>query len=329
MKIKKLSALIISTFALNAQADENSSFDMFISGEAGYNQTSPKINESLLDGSLLGEGGAYSLSNSNDTSYKTRASFSYTDPNQFGVQVDGVYARNGMDKSTASTVDLAGHAFYRTDKYLLGAITQYRKPSLKLNDEYGYLLTDILAPDQFFWGAEGQAYFGKFTLYGQIARQEFINQSNYGYAELGSGLGDHGLALSLKARYFINDNWRVDGSYAYNKVYLKNSILGYIFDEIGNSANQNTFGLATEYRFANKPYSITASYEHTSIDLFGGLFSVDTNRAMVGFRLNFGKDSLRSRDQSGASLDPISQDALFSTAIGSIYSTLDLTLPPT
>lgn len=323
MKIIKLSALIISTFALNAQADENSSFDMFISGEAGYNQTSPKIDESLY----LGEGGAYSLSNSNDTSYKTRASFSYTDPNQFGLQVDGVYARNGMDKSTASTVDLAGHAFYRNDKYLLGAITQYRKPSLKLNEGYGYFPTDILAPDQFFWGAEGQAYLGKFTLYGQIARQEFINQSNYGYAELGSGLGDHGLALSLKARYFINDNWRVDGSYAYNKVYLNNSILGDtdIYSEIGKSANQNTFGLATEYRFANKPYSITASYEHTSIDLFGGLFSVDTNRAMVGFRLNFGKDSLKSRDQSGASLDPISQDALFSTAIGSLYNQI---LPP-
>ena len=316
MKIIKLSALIISTFALNAQADENSSFDMFISGEAGYNQTSPKIDESSL-----GEGGAYSLSNSNDTSYKTRASFAYTDPNQYGLQVDGVYARNGMDKSTSSTVDLAGHAFYRTDKYLLGAITQYRKPNLNTK-EYGFIgvFSDLFTPEQFFWGAEGQAYFGQFTLYGQIARQEFINQSNYGYDELGSGLGDHGLALSFKARYFINDNWRVDGSYAYNKVYLNNSIRDEIYNEFGSSANQNTFGLATEYRFANKPYSITASYEHTSIDLLRGLFSVDTNRAMVGFRLNFGKDSLKSRDQSGASLDPISQDALFSTAIGSLIN---------
>ena len=315
MKIIKLSALIISTFALNAQADENSSFDMFISGEAGYNQTSPKIDESSL-----GEGGAYSLSNSNDTSYKTRASFAYTDPNQFGLQIDGVYARNGMDKSTASAVDLAGHAFYRTDKYLLGAITQYRKPNLKTKEYAFDFYSNLFTPEQFFWGAEGQAYFGQFTLYGQIARQEFINQSNYGYDELGSGLGDHGLALSFKARYFINDNWRVDGSYAYNKVYLNNSIRDEIYNEFGSSANQNTFGLATEYRFANKPYSITASYEHTSIDLLRGLFSVDTNRAMVGFRLNFGKDSLKSRDQSGASLDPISQDALFSTAIGSLIN---------
>ena len=315
MKIIKLSALIISTFALNAQADENSSFDMFISGDAGYNQTSPKIDESSL-----GEGGAYSLSNSNDTSYKTRASFAYTDPNQFGLQIDGVYARNGMDKSTASAVDLAGHAFYRTDKYLLGAITQYRKPNLKTKEYAFDFYSNLFTPEQFFWGAEAQAYFGQFTLYGQIARQEFINQSNYGIDELGSGFGDHGLALSLKARYFVNDNWRVDGSYAYNKVYLNNSILGYIYDEIGNSANQNTFGLATEYRFANKPYSITASYEHTSIDLYRGLFSVDTDRAMVGFRLNFGKDSLKARDQSGASLDPISQDALFSTAIGSLIN---------
>ena len=325
MLLKKVPALFFTMLSLNAYADDSSPFDMFISGEVGYNHVSPKVDPSIYDNNI--DPIDYSLPNSSDVSYRTRASFSYTDPNQFGLQVDGVYASNGMDKSTASTVDLAGHAFYRTDKYLLGAITQYRKPSLT-SKSYNYIPTDIFAPEQFFWGAEAQAYLGQFTLYGQIARQEFINQSNYGIAELGSGLGDHGVALSLKARYFINDNWRVDGTYAYNKVYLNNSILGDtdIFSEIGKSANQNTFGLATEYRFANKPYSITASYEHTSIDLFGGLFSVDTDRAMVGFRLNFGKDSLKARDQSGASLDPISQDALFSTAIGSLFNQI---LPPT
>ena len=319
MLIKKVPALFFTMLSLNAYADDSSPFDMFISGEVGYNHVSPKVDPSFYDNIDPID---YSFPNSSDVSYKTRASFSYTDPNQFGLQVDGVYARNGMDKSTASNVDLAGHAFYRTDKYLLGAITQYRKPNLNTKEYYFDIYSNLFTPEQFFWGAEGQAYFGQFTLYGQIARQEFINQSNYGIDELGSGFGDHGLALSLKARYFINENWRVDVRYAYNKFYLNNSIIGGIdiYNEIGNSANQNTFGLATEYRFANKPYSLTASYEHTSIDLFRGLFSVDTDRAMVGFRLNFGKDSLKARDQSGASLDPISQDALFSTAIGSLYN---------
>ena len=295
---KTLLITLLSLAPLSAYADDASPFDMFLSVDAGYSHYSPS-NSNIP------------TSNTNDSSYKTRATFAYTDPSQFGVQVDGVYSKNNIDTFDSSTADLAGHIFYRTEKYLVGGFAQYRNPKLSVSNNASSYLSDVFAPDQVFWGAEAQGYFDKFTVYGQLAYQDFINQQkdfkNF-------QLFNHGFVATVKGTYFIEDNWKVDVSYAYNKVKVNPDGIPPV-----TSIDQNTFGLSTEYRFNNQPFSVYASYEHSKLDLslYG---NTDVDRAMFGVKWSFGKETLISRDRSGASLDPISQDPTFSTGSGAILN---------
>ena len=161
---KTLLITLLSLAPLSAYADDASPFDMFLSVDAGYSHYSPS-NSNIP------------TSNTNDSSYKTRATFAYTDPSQFGVQVDGVYSKNNIDTFDSSTADLAGHIFYRTEKYLVGGFAQYRNPKLSVSNNASSYLSDVFAPDQVFWGAEAQGYFDKFTVWylKRIFEQKFYD----------------------------------------------------------------------------------------------------------------------------------------------------------
>jgi len=258
-----------------------------------------------------------------DNSYNIRGSFAYQGPSKLGVQFDAVYSQDKFKGSKMTTLDLAGHGFYRNDKFLVGLFGQYKQPKIHSNyistginldlsgdnpiDSADLLvnstidsLSRTLASDQVFFGGEAQGYFGDLTLTGQIARQEFVNQKDFSSDVTNGGkVYKHGSVASAKADYFINNNWRVTGGFSYNTVDMLSDV----------SYDTKKYSLNTEYRLDNYPVSFYADYTRNKLslelsDITQNKFDADA--IMLGMKWNFGSDTLKSRNRSGASLDPIS-----------------------
>ena len=297
-----ISAIVVSTFATAAYAGEakQDAFDTFVSGDIGRTNYSS-------DGFPNGN-----LPNINSTDFNLRASASYTAPNNFGGQVDGVYSKRSLGRADVSTADIAGHLFYRNDKFLVGGFAQYRNPDFNYtsndisSDLYVNVLANSFISEQVFWGAEGQVFLGDVTVYGQAGKQTFVNQHDIS----GQKILDDGYFANIKARYFIKDNWKADAGYVYSKSNLNSG--GF---EGENSANQYTLSLATEYRLTDSPVSLYALYNYNQASI--GSFNVDSDQLFAGVKFNFGSNSLKIRDRSGASLDPLSQTPTAAVLLGS------------
>ena len=298
--------LVASVFASVAHAEDASPVDMFVSGDLGYSHYSP-------------DGGK----SDSDKTYNLRASVAYQDPSHFGGQVDAVYSKYDIGRNSVSNVDLAGHLFYRNEQYLLGGFVQYRKPSMTANRDFSAdpiigawvnrILINEFVSEQVFWGVEGQAYFGDVTVSGQLAKQEFVNQTDL---SVGNVLKD-GYVANIKAKYFINENWKVDAGFNYNKTNLSETF----FNNSSTSIDQKTYSIGTEYRFVEHPVSLYAQYSHNEINLGGG--GLDSDQLMAGVKFNFGSTSLKGRDRSGASLDPISQQPAGAIELGNAFNSLN------
>lgn len=291
-----ISVLVASTLTSAAYADEIHylPFDTFVSGDLGRSN-------------YRGE----ELPHYGDSDFNLRASSSYQNSNKFGAQFDGVYSKRNLGKANISTADLVSHLFYRNDRFLVGVFGQYRNPKLNMStgdisaDISADFFSNLIVSEQAFWGAEGQAYFGDITVSGQLAKQEFINQKDLS----GQKILNDGYVASIKTRYFVKDNWKVEASYAYNNVNLYQENL-----------DQNTFGVATEYRFTDTPVSLYAQYnrnEQGASDL-----SIDSNQILAGLKINFGSTTLKTLDRSGASLDPVSQSSTEALLVGNLIGNL-------
>lgn len=221
---------------------------------------------------------------SNSGTSNLRGTFSFTHATGFGVQVDNVVDNQNIIMAKIRTNDTAFHGFYRQDNYLIGAIYQTRTFKAKAEG-----MTSTLPVDRAFTGFEGQYDFGDISVYGLTARDtismydtEFKGRTN-----------------SLEARYFFNDNLRTDFTYATSN-----------FSEFETSSKSKTKSVGVEYKFNDSPFSAFAKYQD-----IGGTF-VDTKRFFVGVTLSFGKESLKARNASGASLNPISVDNQLLNAFG-------------
>ena len=311
-----------STPTLSLKNYQAGTIDAFVSG--AYGRT--KYKDGLSD--LSGDRTTNTI---RDNSYNIRGSFAYQGPSKLGVQFDAVYSQDKFKSSKMTTLDLAGHGFYRNDKFLVGLFGQYKQPKIRSNyisvdgtpsDDVPFefiangvidSLSRAVASDQVFFGGEAQGYFGDLTLTGQIARQEFVNQKDIS-SDLTNGgkVYKHGSVASAKADYFINNNWRVTGGFSYNTVDLLNDL----------SYDTKKYSLNTEYRLDNYPVSFYADYTRNKLSLEPadtGQGKFDTDAIMLGMKWNFGSDSLKSRNRSGASLDPISNIGyadLFAKALG-------------
>lgn len=210
-----------------------------------------------------------------------RGTFSYKHASGFGIQVDNVIDNQEMMEYKIRTSDLALHGFYRKDNYLLGVIHQTRNFKME-----GMSMT--LPIDRSFTGFEGQYDFGPVTVYGLTAKDKIS-------AYTGSEGGDiKGRTNQIEVRYFFNENLRTDLSLGASKF---SNMVG--SDE---SMKTKTTSIGAEYKFSNSPFSAFAKYQ----DLNGTFF--DTKRLFVGVTFNFGNTSLKARNTSGASLNPISVD---------------------
>lgn len=263
-----LAAALVAAAPLAMAADQQTGgFDMLLSGGIGYSQYS----EDQLD----------------DMNSEFRASFAYTDKSGIGFQLDNVYSRQYLGDAFdwASTFDIAGHLYYRTPGWQAGAFYQNR--SFDYETGYGGAADaslDASIDDQHFYGIEGQGFFGNLTVGGQLGQHK-VSYVGGMYDDTGTFAGIHG-------RYFMNDNWRLDANYLYDKVEIE-----------GSDIKTQQFGIGTEYRLNNSPVSMFGQYARINYDFDGS--DIDEDRLMVGVKLSFGKSTLRQRDRDGASLNPV------------------------
>ncbi len=263
-----LAAALVAAAPLAMAADQQTGgFDMLLSGGVGHSHFS----EDELD----------------DMNAELRASFAYTDKSGIGFQLDNVYSRQylGDTFDWASTYDIAGHLYYRTSGWQVGAFYQHRSFDYESGiDPSVDAGLDASMDNQHFYGIEGQGYFGNLTVGGQLGQHKVSFMKDT--------VDDTGTFGTLHARYFMNDNWRLDADYLYDT-----------FEIDGFDSTTQKFGVGTEYRLNNSPLSMFAQYARVNYDMDG--YDVDEDRMMVGIKLNFGKGTLRQRDRDGASLNPV------------------------
>jgi len=159
--------------------------------------------------------------------------------------------------------DVAGFDVSATD-LVAHAFTQ--------NDSYavgGFVsATDLVGTGIYGIGGEGSLYFGDLTLNGVVS-----------YNTVDNG-GGHFYNYGVGARYFVTENFSAGVSYD-------------TVDFSNGGGDIDVWGLETEYKFSN-PVSVYASY--ANIDLGG----VDGDKFSVGIRYNFGGDTLKAQERSGA-----------------------------
>lgn len=199
-----------------------------------------------------------------------------------GVEGDGqTYGLDGsvaFKASDAWTVTLQGNAaatdgdLGEDESFAIGAGLTYAGDDWRVGPTVSY--ADLGGEGQWAVGAVAQKYFDTVTLSGAI-----------NYASIDDIDADV-WSLGGELRYFVTDNFRVDGgvNWAVAKV-------------PGSDVNGWNVGLDAEYQFAGTPWSLTGGYSHANVEDA----DLDSDTFTVGFRYSFGGD-LKARDRSGADL---------------------------
>lgn len=222
-----------------------------------------------------------------------RGTFAAPITSTFGVQVDGQYERSAYDISNQTlkknTGEVAGHAFWRDSNLgLLGLIGQ----ASSTETNFG-----LFSDRRYFLGAEGQYYFGNFTLYGQAAYEN----GNFGvpFSSL-NGIKVDGFVGAAQLRYFMTPDLMIAAKGGYEN--LRTSDFGFSYN-IRHTAW--LAGAKIENRFTGTPFSVFAEADYRGGDYNISAAKEHETRAVVGMKINFGSSSLIERDRAGASLDPI------------------------
>lgn len=268
-----LGVLISGCFSISSADTGVGGYDGYLLGAVGQVQSKDSFGANL-------HGGTEQL----------RLSIAYTGKEGFGGQIDNVYDRQKnpstyLDK--ASTTDVAGHFFYRNQSWLGGIFAQRRTFDITWQNSYSF----HMPVDRTFYGLEGQKHLDNVTLYGQVGRQDLglANVNSKGNIAVG------------EVRYFIKDNWRVDASYQYSK----------LNEELytGWGGKSNVYSVGSEYRFTDTPLSIFVQYDSMHQDANYVLSDgARSNRFLVGLKMSLGKDTLKQRNNDGATLHPIKID---------------------
>jgi hypothetical protein len=159
---------------------------------------------------------------------------------------------------TDSSYGLTGHVYSRNDSHLFGGFVGF-------NDSDAVDTT-------WYAGLEANKYFESWTLAGAVFYGENDDADVDGYG------------VNVEGRYFIHDNFRLDGH------------VGYASIDAGAAGDDDvvSYGVGGEYQLAQFPVSFTAGYSTSDSD-FG-----DADVWSIGVRYNWG-GTLRDRDRSGAS----------------------------
>jgi hypothetical protein len=124
-------------------------------------------------------------------------------------------------------------------------------------------------------GLEGAKFYGKWTLTGEV-RTEW-NDVN--------GADFNALSVTPGVRYYVNDNLRLDGSAAWDRLQIA-----------GQSWNGWNLGVGGEYKLAHSPVSFYGKVTYGEVSSI----SIKDTAVHLGVRWNFGGGSLKARERSGA-----------------------------
>ena len=167
------------------------------------------------------------------------------------IEIDGAILDG--DGNTATTI--GGHVYTRNESHLFGGFASFADNS---EADWSYSA-----------GVEGNLYMSNFTLAGALAY-------------VGSNEDDvDGYGLNAEARYFVTENFRIQGELGFADV---------------DSVNGTTFGASAEYKFGSSPVSAAIGYSHSEIDDL----DLEADTFTIGLRYNWG-GSLLDRDRHGAS----------------------------
>jgi len=240
--------------------------------------------ETMWDGyASLGAGNAwFSMPSSQHWLAQGRGTAEFSLGGNWGTQLDIVDTYQMVARPTGAAynaLDFADHTFYRSPgQWLFGALAQYRSSTMAY--EFGSNTFD-----QYYLGAEAQAYMGKFSLYGQAAYQNV----NYGYESA------TGWVVRGRARFFVTPEWFIEAN-------ALHSVLD--APSLYYSTTENTFGFGTEYHLSGTPLGVFANYSYSTIAFGNSFGNYNVSRVLAGFKWSFGGHSLWDRETGGASLDP-------------------------
>jgi len=153
-------------------------------------------------------------------------------------------------------------------------------------------------------GAEGQAYWGPVTLYGQAGYNSTLGAiSSVGFDSLQAWF------VRGTARVYVNPNFRIEGTVLYadgDADFTAGLSPGFALD-----FETWLWRAKAEYKFAASPFSIFALYEGSrskfdSVAPFGtAVEKITDHRVMGGIRLYINENTLQWNDRNGTTLDII------------------------
>lgn len=258
-------AILLGTLASPALADPSG----FVSIGAGVVSFDANWADDTFDGSAI----------------EFAASGAYDFEGGLGAQGDFVFHRYGVEvyggDSTITDFDGAVHLFFRNDQYLLGAFVQGGKSKYYYDDAY------ILEETRGYAGLEGQVFVDNLTLYGRIAGSNIDMD--------GEDDSWTGWLADAELRYFITDNFRID---VHAGTEVQNT------DLKSGDIDTVKVGIGGEYKLEDSPISFFGRLDYVSTQTE---IDIDQTavRILVGAKFNFGDETLKSRDRTGASLKPV------------------------
>lgn len=221
----------------------------------------------------------------------------------FAIQADGVWYSTcdncGPFKTSETTI--AGHVFHRNAERLLGLMVQRNSVG---RDAYHF----SWQPATYYVGGEAQIYRGNLTVYGQAAYVTSGGFSNY---------SRNGVQAAVQLRYFPRENLMVALKGSFERTNRNHGQPDSNYYRVGY--RNWSLGSQAEYRLPSSRVSLTLDLDYTGLrtrttagEIDSGVTNVwrskvsnDRLTAMVGIKFNFGASSLKQRDRSGASLDPL------------------------
>lgn len=163
---------------------------------------------------------------------------------------------------TDTAYGLTGHVLMRNDDHAVGGFIGVAQAEDGTGDD----------TTTWYGGIEANKYFDQWTLAGAV----FYGNNDDADVD--------GYGINVEGRYFVQDNLRLDANIGYGQV-----------DTGVGDDDVTTYGVGAEYQLASFPVSFTAGY-HT-FDADAG----DADVWSIGVRYNWGGQTLRDRDRSGAS----------------------------
>lgn len=200
-------------------------------------------------------------------SYAVEGSVAFRATDMLGVQFDGGYNKVEVDGGDdVDSFNGVGHLFTRNASYGFGGFAG---------------VVDYDGATFAAGGIEGVKYFDQITVAGGAGYGQ-IDVDGFGEADV--------LGANAEARYFVTDNFRLNGGLGLSQIELDDADLDVFSASVGG-----------EYQFASLPLSAFAKYEYNDLgEINDGFDSYDisANVISVGLRFTFG-GSLRERDRSG------------------------------